>query len=187
MAADSCRAATACGYPVTRRRADIAAAWARLPPAQRYVAQRNDGSAQSPPWRDTGRNRCGERCQLESTAGSQRLGSGPRRRARRDGAHPLPASRAEGTAAPTAIVAAMPPCASVHGDAPAFAHSRGHAPAYGGCGVGIRADAGCAHAEAAAAGAGVAAADRERRATAGGGPFGKRGYHRLQRRRRTTR
>jgi membrane-bound lytic murein transglycosylase D len=86
--------------------ADIAAAWARLPPAERYVVQRNDGSH---------RARRGETLASIAAASGVTLNrllaanglAGPRELARGEVVHiPMPASRAESAGAPAPTVVA---------------------------------------------------------------------------------
>jgi membrane-bound lytic murein transglycosylase D len=86
--------------------ADITAAWARLAPAERFVTQRNDG---------THRARRGETLAGIAAASGVTLNrllaanglSGPRELARGEVVHiPMPASRAEGSAAGVAAAAA---------------------------------------------------------------------------------
>jgi membrane-bound lytic murein transglycosylase D len=95
--------------PGTPPQAEIAAAWARLEPAQRYVAQRNDGSHKI---------RRGETLAGIAAASGVSLsrllaanGWGENRTVSRGESVriPLPASRAEGAAATPAIVAAALP------------------------------------------------------------------------------
>ncbi len=85
--------------------ADIAAAWARLPPAERYVVQRNDGAH---------RARRGETLASIAAASGVTLNrllaanglAGPRELVRGEMVHiPMPASRAESAGAPAAAVA----------------------------------------------------------------------------------
>ena len=67
--------------------AEIAAAWARLPPSLRYVAQRNDGKLRGPSRRDVGRHRFGQRRECRALAGGERLERTRTDRARRHRAH----------------------------------------------------------------------------------------------------
>ncbi len=95
--------------PGTVPRAEIAAAWERLPPAQRYLAQRNDGSH---------RIRRGETLAGIAAASGVALSrllaangwSEDHKVARGETLRiPPPASRAQGAGAPAAAVAAAPP------------------------------------------------------------------------------
>jgi len=74
--------------PGTPPQAEIAAAWTRLLPAERYVAQRNEGSHRIRRNRDLGRYRGGQRREFEPLAGGQWLERRSRRQPRRDRAHP---------------------------------------------------------------------------------------------------
>jgi membrane-bound lytic murein transglycosylase D len=99
--------------PGTPPQAEIAAAWERLPPAQRYMAQRNDGSHKI---------RRGETlASIAAVSGvslSRLLGANGWKEAhavtRGDTVRiPLPSSRGEAAgAAPPAVVAALPPSAA---------------------------------------------------------------------------
>lgn len=95
--------------PGSPQAADIAAAWARLPPAERYVAQRND---------DVHRARRGETLASIAAASGVMLNrllaanpwSATRALARGDAVHiPMPASRADASAPAIAAAAEAPP------------------------------------------------------------------------------
>ena len=128
--------------------ADIAAAWARLPAAERFVAQRNDGKHRVRRGETLASIAAASGVTLNRLLAANGLGS-PHALARGETLRiPLPASRAEGGAAAAAAAAVPRTCRDVVG--------RGSAgPAGGNC---------CRHAPAPAAaqGAGLAAAERER-------------------------
>ena len=114
--------------PGTPPQVEIAAAWGRLPPAQRYVAQRNDGRHKI---------RKGETLAGIAAASGVSLSrmlaengwSANQAVARGDVVHiPLPASRAESTGGTPPIVAAAKPAAAADAPSPAAAAARPSAP-----------------------------------------------------------
>ena len=182
--------------PGTPPQIEIAAAWDRLPPAQRYVAQRNDGRHKI---------RRGETlagiAAVSGVSLSRLLAtngwSGTHAVARGEAIHiPLPASRAEGEAAAHPEVAALPPPeaaaalpapppeaprspthvlasaggARSHGASPSVTGSRGRRAAA------ARRGSGCT----AAQGTRLPAANRQQCAAAGGRADWKFGHHGLR-------
>ena len=87
--------------------ADIAAAWARLPPAERFVAQKftvRTGCGVATPWRHSG----GERGYAWSPARRQWLECPTRIGARRNGAYPHAGIACRGAATAAAVAASAP-------------------------------------------------------------------------------
>ena len=185
--------------PGTPPQAEIAAAWERLPPAQRYVAQRNDGRHKirrgetlagiaaasgvslsrllaANGWSARSRRRP-RRCGADSAAGV--AGGERRRRSARGRCRGRRScdrcSRTHPRQLPQRRTAARA------AKLPAPPKLRGCRPP-GGSAAAARRGPGCC--SAAAQGAGVAAANRQQRATAGGRADGELGHHGLRRPRR---